>query len=331
MKRITWPFIFILIGSCLFSEKLAVLPGVLNPESIAVAGDQLYISDQSTVLLYSLKDLKFIKRIGRDGRGPGEFNHSPLLSVFPDYLVANCVGRVLFFSLNGDYLREKKTALIFFVYPVDKNFVGITVTQDPTTKKTFHVISLYNDKMQHLKDIRRKQSGRSKSKPSGKREERAFLDFFKHRVYGDKIFVGDSSRGFFIEVFDSAGNSLYIINPDYERVKITEKDKRDFINRFKNSQNPFDKMISSRTRFKFDEFHHAFYNFLVDNDKIYVFTHKKKDNKKEIIVLDLKGNIIKKSYLSWKWTRFYTVCNDTLYYLIENDRTEEWELYDAKI
>lgn len=331
MKKSGWAFIFILMCSCLFSEKLAVLPEVLNPESIAVGGDQLYISDQSTVLLYSLKDFKLIKKIGRQGQGPGEFKHSPRIAVFPDHLVANCFGKVLFFSRDGNFIKERNTGLISYVYPVGDNFVGITLRRDPATKDNFKVISLHNKKMEHIRDITKSLSKTSKRKPSGRTEREAFRDFFRHRVNKDRIFVADTSKGFHIEVFDSGGHKLYSIDKKNEKVKITEEDKKEFIDEMKNSRDVFDRMMVPRSKFVFKKYYPAFYNFRVRNDKIYVFTYQKKNNKKEIIVLDLKGKILEKSYLDFGGSYLYSISNDRLFYLKENEGSEKWELFAEEI
>ena len=81
----------------------------------------------------------------------------------------------------------------------------------------------------------------------------------------------------------------------------------------------------------------------IDNQKIYVTTYEKKEDNYEIVVLDLEGNILERSFcfplhpLQRTSRRFvsysneYDIVNDNIYYLVENKDTEEWELHTTEI
>ncbi len=79
---------------------------------------------------------------------------------------------------------------------------------------------------------------------------------------------------------------------------------------------------------------------MIDDNKIYVTTYKKKGNDNELIILDIKGNILDKLFLPLKSTKVYkqsgevdpiTVCKGILYELIENEQTEMWELHKTDL
>jgi hypothetical protein len=73
----------------------------------------------------------------------------------------------------------------------------------------------------------------------------------------------------------------------------------------------------------------------------YVQTYKAKENKEEYVIMDLKGNIIKRVYIQkfdnvtltgkMLGTKLHTIYNDKLYYLVENEDEEEWELHVEEI
>jgi hypothetical protein len=164
-------------------------------------------------------------------------------------------------------------------------------------------------------------------------------------VYDNKIFIEESPKGFLIEVFDSKGNKLYQVEKDYEKIKVTGKDREETINRFKEDPvikvqitqfggwNEFRKQFSMN----FPETFPAIQDIGISNDKIYVQTFKKVNGKDEYVVMDLKGKIIKKTYApTFEGTpmmarilgaKAHTIANGKLYYLKDNIDEEEWDLY----
>ena len=77
------------------------------------------------------------------------------------------------------------------------------------------------------------------------------------------------------------------------------------------------------------------HQYCVSNDKIYATTNKKKDNKTEMIILDLKGRILTRLYLPLTSIQpergvlrydLFVVDQEKLYEVIKNKETEKWEL-----
>jgi hypothetical protein len=83
MKKVTmlivsFTFAFINLSH---AKKVANLPEVMKPVSIAVDGSQVFIADatkESTIHIYTLKPFTHTKTFGKPGEGPGEFKEEYL-------------------------------------------------------------------------------------------------------------------------------------------------------------------------------------------------------------------------------------------------------------
>ena len=103
----------LLISSNIFAMNAVELSDLTRPSMFIVNYDRIYILEQATVRIYSLKDYSLIKKFGRAGEGPREFKYSadggrPLsMSFFRDQLIVNSEMKMSFFDKDGTYLREK--------------------------------------------------------------------------------------------------------------------------------------------------------------------------------------------------------------------------------
>ena len=86
--------------------------------------------------------------------------------------------------------------------------------------------------------------------------------------------------------------------------------------------------------------HPLLHQYCVSDDKIYATTFKKMDNKTEMIVLDLKDNILRRLYLPLTSIQakrgvlrydLFVVDRAKLYELIKNEETGKWELLISDI
>jgi len=146
-----------------------------------------------------------------------------------------------------------------------------------------------------------------------------------------RIFVADSRKGFYINVFDEKGNQLYTIDKKIDRIKVPDEFKEQQIKE-KKMMGDWEK-IKNRNITCYKYFPSIRY-FKIADGKIYVTTFKTKKEKVEFIVLDSKGNILKKVFLPFITDQegsivkfnLYQVKNDKLYCLLEN-QDEIWELH----
>jgi hypothetical protein len=95
-----------LFTSAAYAGKLAALPGHLVPNALAVGDNYFYITENSTVYVYSMKDFKLVKKFGKKGEGPREFKGTSTLTVLTDQLMVNSTGKVSFYTIDGTYLKE---------------------------------------------------------------------------------------------------------------------------------------------------------------------------------------------------------------------------------
>jgi hypothetical protein len=132
---------------------------------------------------------------------------------------------------------------------------------------------------------------------------------------------------FFITVFDEYGNYLYTINKDNEiaKIKVPEEYKEKELKEFKQGGLWRREFKPQKTKLIFPEYFPAFEWVTVNKGKIYVQTYKRKNNKTQFIIMDLKGKILKEIYLPVPGHYDRTVYNNKLYTLAEEK--EKWELH----
>jgi len=68
MKKVIFILLvlIVLVGTVL-GEKLATLTGIMKPESISVDDRQIYVMENRTFFIYSLKDFNLMKKFGKPG------------------------------------------------------------------------------------------------------------------------------------------------------------------------------------------------------------------------------------------------------------------------
>lgn len=349
MKKIALLLIMIAsVADFKFAAKLGNLEGVEQPQMIQVWDDNLYVIQQATIFVYSLKDLSLIRKFGKAGEGPGELklmtNSPNCITVFSDYIFVDTLDKILFFSKKGKFIREqRKTTRMFRILPMKKNFL---VKKKPflgKDKKRYVAVTLCNEKMEDIKELYRQEFSQ-KGRPQ---DIYLIPDSINYWVYDDKIFIEESPKGFFIEVFDSEGKRVYQINKEYKKIKVTEEHKTLAINSFKEERHI--KALGGWENFKktsnfiYPDTLPPIQNILVDNNKIYIQTFNHQGNKEEYIIMDLKGNnpkhvflpLVKKvpfiSQLLGKGLKYYAINNNRFIYLIENEDEETWEIHMIKI
>lgn len=335
-----------------FGEKknLGILSNVMKPDMIQVYGNELYVSQNSTFFVYSLKDLKLLRQFGRKGEGPGELitvqNSPTKIAVSKENILVTGVGKAIFFAKDGKFLKEFRTKQnVMQILRVGKNLVAKELhnIQDQGSITDVMLITLYNSKMEKIKELYRQNSIRQQNKGAMKID--LGMDFVSFSVSKDKIFIEESPKGFFIEVFDSNGKKLYDIKKDYQNRPITSKDKAAIELMMENDPylkgnlkqfggwKGFRKLIT----ITYPDTFPAIKGIEVSDEKIFVRTFKVKDDKEEYLVLDLKGKELKKTYISKDLEvsvmaqilggKLYSISGNNLYYILENEDDQEWELF----
>ena len=118
MKKISILLLVIVFTGVVALAEVVKMPDVLNPKTIALDGENMYITEGTTVYIFSLKDFSLKKKFGKEGEGPQEFKIFPVaglkLSVLPDALMLESIGKLSFFSKDGEFKKESRISTMPF-------------------------------------------------------------------------------------------------------------------------------------------------------------------------------------------------------------------------
>jgi hypothetical protein len=349
----------LLMVSFVWAANLGTLEEVLVPEMIQVSGGELYVLEGATIYVYSLKDLTLLRKFGQKGEGPGElkimaaFQNS--FTVYPDYVFVQGFDKVIFFTKQGKLIREQRFNMITKILPLKEKFVIKTFPFEDKNGKTYWAIKLCDSEIKEIKELYRQEFPIQFQKAENAIP--MIADALNFRVYDEKIFIEESPEGFLIEVFDPTGKKLYHIDKKHEKIKVPEEYKKmvenhlkeDFLHKKVNFFVPFHIMESGWDEFKkwatliYPDYLPPMRDIFIDNNKIYIQTFKRQDNKQEYIIMDLKGNMIKKVYLPVVQSptfasemvglglNFFAIDKGRFVYLVENQEEEEWDVHVVDI
>jgi len=333
-------------------EKIADLPELSKPTALTEDNGTLYVTDSEAIHVYSLHPFKYIRTFGRLGQGPGEFNSNPFLFVKPDELMIHTMGKVMTFSKDGNFLKQQNIPFVYFymyypLLPAGDNFIGLPLVVQEEKPHFIHTCNAYGPDFKPIKEFYR--GGPPIFPPPPRRDGRfqkmdweLIPDCLGVGTAEDKVFIGDTRKGFYIAVFDKNGEPLYEIRKDEPLLKVPD-DFRDRIwKELKESSNW--EQAKERFDYKMKDYFPAYSTFKVKDGRIFVTTHAQKDGKYEIIVMDLKGNILKRAFsfpfdpreaiIVQAFVPFhiqYTVAGDTIYYILLDEKSGFYALNAVKI
>jgi hypothetical protein len=125
-----------------------------------------------------------------------------------------------------------------------------------------------------------------------KRDYQAIPECIDFAVAEDKIFVADTRKGFHIAVFDSQGAPLYEINQNYVALPVPPEYNSALKKKLDETQSWLNKVANIKFRDSFP----AFNSFKIADGKIYVSTYAEKDGLYELVVMNLKGEVLRRSF-----------------------------------
>lgn len=342
MKKILIIIGIFLCALFLHAEKAHTFSGLLNPRYLIVDDNQIIISDYPHVYLYSLDNYSLVKKIGREGQGPGEFHviqanmnlkeRGLVVSVNPDHIAANNTSRLSYFTRKGDFTREIKLP-----YGINAKFLslgdrllGFLPLQGGKLSVTLFDTDL-NKKNEILNcDYWFNLQSREEANFFDRASDTLFVSVYKNRIY---LARGEAPQ-FAIHVFDFEGNKLFTIEHNSEKLKIPssfiDEIHEHFKIKFQRGASYFIKNLNLPKYFP------AIRNFSIQDDKIYVLTFKKESNANEVLIFDIKGSLLKKVFFPVIAMNPEHLCpfsfyKDKFYQLVFNDETGNWELHITDI
>ncbi len=333
-------FLLLILTSRSFAVKIATFHAHLTPDTILVDDDQLYITEGSSVFIYSMKDFKLIKKFGRKGEGPEEFKGKPQLNVQGVHILVNSTAKVSFYTKSGIYIREVNNIVSGHTFqPLKDGYVGYYSTVDKDGVR-YSGIYIYDMKFARIKNVYKYKSIAQSERGKG---WRLFaMTYITPLVCDNKIVVA-GGVDFIIDVFDDKGEKLFAINREYKRVKFTEVHKEKILYLYKTRPSTAPDYDWWEKNIYFPDYFPAIRKVYTADKKIYVRTYREKENKSEFFVFDVRGKLLKHVFLPiaessaknaypyMQDSSPFTIKNGNLYQLILDEETEEWSLHVHEI
>lgn len=334
-----YPLLFLLLSiwayGFMFAEKIAEIKEIFQyPVLAAVDDDKFYIYDGKavTVHMYSRKDFHLMGKFGGLGEGPSEFKYINHLRPYPEYIFISSGDKISYFSPTGKLQKEIKTPYAFSTYfPLARNFV-CKKYQGPFEKQTIS-IKFLDPQLKEIKELESFQSDYCPATSNGKMNFVVVRDFFGYTVDEDRLFVGNTKKGFHFTIYDGNGDKQYQIDRAYQKRLITAKDKEEELKslleevgevRFEQSRRKYNLL--------YPEYFPAYSVFTVNDGKLYILIYPRKSEQQDLVVLDTKGNFLKQLQV---YTRFGStelcVFKGAYYYLKVNEDTDNWEFHEIRI
>lgn len=332
---------FIIVGmvflfTCgIFAAKVARFSELARPNSIVVDKNQIFINDGAVIYIYSATNFNLVKKFGSSGEGPAQFKIHPnlnnggvLLWIEQNNIIVNSLGRISYFSRQGDYQKEIKTVVIPANFiPLGNKFVGANLATD--AKAQYFSIAIYSASLNKEKELLKKVA-----MANGKINPIGATRFPVLYVYDNKIIV--EGEGGAIFAFDNTGKTIFTIDRKTEKIKVTSSDKDRYLDFYKTDPRYKDGYDILKPMIAFPDYFPVIRNFVIAEKYIYVLTYLQKDQKSELEIYDLKGTRIKKlmvPILEMNVNELYpyTIKNNKIYQLVENSDEEEWELFVTDI
>lgn len=320
--------ICLLFALSLFGERLTTFPQLSKPELIKVGENLICINEGAVVYLYDLNDFKLIKKFGREGEGPGEFSSNLIINILKEKIMIESRGKLSFYSSKGDLIKEMRRL------PQYRNLKILgdryVASSGILSKEVYHNIAIILDAdFNELKTFYQDEARYHQQKQKTHHASTWIFDVSEKKCF----IVG--SHDFKIDVFNKNGDSLFTISPKYEKVKISQEDIDAWFNRIKKRLG-VDRYYLAKQIVRWPEFFPAIRDLLVDNGLVYVMTYGRKQEKSEFFIFNLEGKLVKRTWLPLKdydGVAFfpYSLKNDYLYQLIDNEEEEVWELHRFSI
>jgi hypothetical protein len=349
MKRNICCFILLILVSIVWAQESVVLPEITNPYTITATKDKLYITEPVTVFIYSLREFSLIKKFGKEGSREEESKELITLRIGPDFILINSKHRTSFFTTEGEFIREQKKPAdaldrMLFYIPMGNQFLlnefrqeyhanffsrffSVLLYETGAPTSGFYItISICDSNLDKVKDIFAYKQPFFTGKYINPVQIRRSLCL----VYRDQIFIDD--RGGTIHVFDPGGKRLYLVRPVYEKVKINKTHQRRYLKYWMEYLAPSYERYQRRLRFP--GYFPPIRNFFVADQRIYLLTFKEIEGKSELLILDMKGQLLKKvlvplakiDSLRPAVMNRYTINNHKLYRLVRN-KERQYELH----
>lgn len=330
-RRRVWKIAFIMISTTLDFwhnyEDIKIYPmsNLLNPKSIVMDNERVYVEDGTSIKLFDKKDFKFVKTIGRNGEGPGEFIDHATPQILSDYLLVSSLNKISYFSLSGNFVKEKRNPNIkgSYIRAIKDKYVGYVLKYEQDDFYVAYV--LYDSDFKPLKELHRGKAMIHKNT----RRELFEIHFFD--TYNDKIVVAQRN-GLAIDIFNSNGDRIHSIKIKAEPIDFTDKDRDRVIRYWRETGYNQWQINFLKEKTIFPSNYPNIHTCRLADGKIYVITYVKKGDRYKCLIYDINGKFLKIIYLPIHMIAPhrpypFTISRNNFYQLIYNYKENRWELH----
>jgi hypothetical protein len=280
--------------------------------------------------IYILDDSegKFLRKFGRDGQGPGEMNVPITIQIISndELVVSDALNqRLMFYSLEGEFKREmstaaKATGLTLPMFDSQGNILAQQIVL--AEEKLIREVRKYDGELNSLFTV---ASIDNTNLIQGKINPFQVVIFYQ--LGKDNAIYCSNPDAYEIKVLNTEGKLVRRILKDFDSVKVTEKDKKDFLERIPEIAGPI------KDRIEFPKIYPAYQNFTVDEEwRLFVRTFEKgkKDGEFFFDVYDVDGRYIAKIPFKgdprvWKGKKLYSIDETEDGYQILRVFSVHWE------
>ena len=239
--------------------------------------------------------------------------------------------KMSYYTRDGKFISEKKpkgSGLGNVYKPFGDKFVSYSGYQDKEKKTVFATIQLYDSNLKKIKRVYEEpQTFQQGKKINVLRTWGAWF-----RLWKGQIFVTGEKEGYVL-IYDENGNLKRELKCELTKLKVRDSDKKRY-HKFLSTDPQFKRFYENiKPLIIFPSDFPVIRGMDVVDDKLYVCGYPNPEGKTEFAIYDLKGKLIKnRIYLPIPEATArdlypYTIKDDQLYQLVDNDDEEVWELH----
>jgi hypothetical protein len=237
--------------------------------------ERIYVRDrQEKHIKVFDKNGKYLMTIGRKGQGPGELSGAGAISVNQNFLMAQEMRSLSFFSLDGKFLRRVLTREIRALRAIIDSKGNIVVEEGVLSPENVkQEIKKFDSNMNLITEIA-SSPGIDPRKPFNPFMPRAhwLIDKNDNIVYG-------YPQEYELQIYNPEGKLIKKIIKEYDPIETTEEEKKEEM-----------KEAPSSIKFDFSKYHSAYNRFFLDDEgRIFVQTWEKIEDE-EIYYHDVFDN-----------------------------------------
>jgi hypothetical protein len=236
----------------------------------------------------------FLRAIGKQGQGPGEFGLAAGIQLTDDNLLMvedNANRRLVLFKPTGEFVRTismaDKLGLVSLILDAQGNYLGREVVIDQSNGKMFFEAKKFDQNLKSLFTLDRIEA--PIPGPKAKTNFLEMMSFYQLDPAGN-IYYG-RNKTYDIKIYSPDGKHIRTIEKDYDRRKVTQQDIDEMIA----ETLKITPGVDYRELFSFPEYFPPYQSFVLDEyGRLYVRTFTKGRAKDEYLVdvFDAKGRYI---------------------------------------